>query len=116
GVVCECAGFLASRNLTVIGNRIVANAGPFCIRSNHIMTIANNDFESNEGAVLCMDSSFDANITGNLFENNTAGGIQVYDSEGIRTFRNAFADNYVHGTSQLYESSPNHNAHADGDT
>src|SRR5437016_4832631 len=61
-----------------------------------------------------MDGSFDANITGNLFENNTAGGIQVYDSEGIRTFRNAFADNYVHGTSQVYDSSPNPNAWDDG--
>src|SRR5438552_18571644 len=61
-----------------------------------------------------MDSSFDANITGNLFENNTAGGIQVYDSEGIRTFRNAFADNYVHGTSQVYDSAPNPNAWDDG--
>ena len=112
--VWSSADFQSVTNLTIIGNRIAANAGPFCVRSNHIMTIANNDFESNQGAGLCMDSSFDANITGNLFENNTAGGIQVYDSEGIRTFRNAFADNYVHGTSQVYDSSPNPNAWDDG--
>src|SRR5207244_7869011 len=111
--VWSSAGFQSVTNLTIIGNRIAANAGPFCVRSNHIMTIANNDFESNEGAGLCMDSSFDANITGNLFENNTAGGIQVYDSEGIRTFRNAFADNYVHGTSQEYDASPNPTAWTD---
>src|SRR5207247_10631298 len=68
--VWSSAGFQAVTNLTIIGNRIAANAGPFCIRPNHIMTNANNEFESNQGAGLCMDSSFDASLTATVFEYN----------------------------------------------
>src|SRR3989442_3451782 len=112
--VWSSAGFQSVTNLTVIGNRIAANLGSFCVRSTHILTVAHNTFESNQGAGLCLDSSFDANITDNLFANNTAEGLQVYDSARIRTFRNAFADNYIYGGSQAYDSSPNPNTWDDG--
>ena len=112
--VWSSAGFQSVMNLTVVGNRIAANLGSFCVRSTHILTVAHNTFESNEGPGLCLDSSFDANITDNLFANNTAEGLQVYDSARIRTFRNAFADNYIYGGSQAYDSSPNPNTWDDG--
>src|SRR3989454_4827288 len=112
--VWSSAGFQSVMNLTVVGNRIAANLGSFCVRSTHILTVAHNTFESNEGPGLCLDSSFDANTTDNLFANNTAEGLQVYDSARIRTFRNAFADNYIYGGSQAYDSSPNPNTWDDG--
>ncbi len=112
--IWSSAGFMSITNLTVFGNRIAANMGSFCVRLTHILTVAHNAFESNKGPGLCLDSSFDANITDNRFANNTAQGLQVYDSERIRTFGNAFADNYVYGGSQAYDSSPNPNTWDDG--
>src|SRR5207245_5060803 len=81
--VWSSADFQSVTNLTLTGNRIAANLGAFCVRSTHILTVAHNTFESNEGPGLCLDSSFDANITDNLFANNTAEGFQVYDSARI---------------------------------
>src|SRR3989475_2764631 len=112
--VWSSAGFQSVMNLTVVGNRLAAILGSFCVRSPHILPVAHSTCESDQGAGLCLDSSFDANITDNLFANNPAEGLQVYDSARIRTFRNAFADNYIYGGSQAYDSSPNPNTWDDG--
>ena len=111
--IWSSAGFESVTNLTVIGNRIAANMGSDCVRLTHTLTVAHNAFESNKGPGLCLDRSFDANITDNRFANNIAQGLQVYDSERVRTFGNAFADNNL-GGSQAYDSSPNPNAWDDG--
>ena len=107
--IWSSTGFMSITNLTVIGNRIAANMGSDCVRLTHILTVAHNAFESNKGPGLCLDSSFDANITDNRFANNTGWALLVYSSERVRTFGNAFADNYISGGSQAYDSSPNPN-------
>src|SRR2546428_103879 len=112
--IWSSTGFMSITNLTVIGNRIAANMGSDCVRLTHILTVAHNAFESNKGPGLCLDSSFDANITDNRFANNTGWALLLYSSARIRTFRNAFADNYIYGGSQAYDSSPNANTWDDG--
>src|SRR2546427_3259813 len=107
--IWSSAGFVSITNLAVIGNRIVANMGSDCVRLTHILTVAHNAFESNQGPGLCLDSSFDANITDNRFANNTRWALLIYSSERIRTFGNPFADNYISNGSQASDSSPNPN-------
>src|SRR2546426_537952 len=107
--IWSSAGFMSIMNLTVIGNRIAANMGSDCVRLTHILTVAHNAFESNQGPGLCLDSSFDADITDNRFANNTGWALLVYSSERIQTFGNAFADNYISNGSQASDSSPNPN-------
>jgi len=79
-----------------------------------VATVSMNTVESNRASGLCLANAFSVNVTENLFANNTGLGVVVYDSEGTKTFHNAFADNYVSYGSQAYDSSPNPNAWDDG--
>jgi len=112
--VYTSADFEQITSLTVSSNEFVENGGPFCVRFAHVATISMNTVESNRAPGLCLVNTFSVNVTENLFASNTGLGILIYDSEGMKAFHNAFADNYVSYGSQAYDSSPNPNAWDDG--